>query len=595
MLSFAVYDLDGQPLPSFDLRSAYAFGPDDVAVQAAISFERGIIRCERPNTDSAGIALQMEVEAPDVASARDGATAPTLGRLLLKTALLPDSTDPYLLTLELARERIMSVLNKLEDWDIELPPDDPVAQEIEEARAAFSEALCAPQPARVEAGRRQQIAARAERLARRALALAIDTGERLAIIQTDRQLPARLSGALYERTLRHAERVTAEPVGPGVIVVPGGGGVVVPGSPALGCTLNPQLFNEALQRVVQATCDFIRLPMRWMEMEPGEGKYVFAPTDRWIEWAVRVAKLPVAAGPLVDFRPRTTPDWLYIWENDYETLRELVFEHVQTIVTRYRRTVSRWTVVSGLHVSADIKLSLEQALDLTRICVLLVKKLQPNAIVQVEIAEPWGEYYGRNRRAIPPIAYAEAVRQIGLPVDAFGLRIQMGAPQRGQAARDLLAFASLLDRYAQLEKPLAITALGMPSGMIPEPQRPLIDDDDGTPAERVPDPGRWHGPCSEGLQAEWLTQMIAIALARPYVESVCWQELCDPPAQPAPAGMPALHPEMALGGLIASSGAPKAGALRLQQVRQMIRERRSLLALMGPRGNGVLLRSGAIA
>src|SRR5262249_15174467 len=105
---------------------------------------------------------------------------------------------------------------------------------------------------------------------------------------------------------------------------------------AIGGAVNPSPFAEPPQRVLASACDLLGLPMRWLDMEPEEGKYSFTRTDRWIEWAVRTAKIPVVAGPVIDFRASSVPDWLYIWEHDYETLRELVYEHVKQIVTRYR-------------------------------------------------------------------------------------------------------------------------------------------------------------------------------------------------------------------------------------------------------------------
>src|SRR5690606_39936440 len=39
------------------------------------------------------------------------------------------------------------------------------------------------------------------------------------------------------------------------------------------------------------------------------------------------------------------------------------------------------------------------------------------------------------------------------------------------------------------------------------------------------DPGRWRGGWSPETQAQWLEAMGAIAMAKPYVHSVCWQEL----------------------------------------------------------------------
>ena len=62
-----------------------------------------------------------------------------------------------------------------------------------------------------------------------------------------------------------------------------------------------------------------------------------------------------------------------------DTLRELVYEHVRQIVTRYRRAVSRWIVASGLHVNESFGFTFEQLMDLTRVCMMVVRKLHPAA------------------------------------------------------------------------------------------------------------------------------------------------------------------------------------------------------------------------
>src|SRR5690606_4271962 len=127
-------------------------------------------------------------------------------------------------------------------------------------------------------------------------------------------------------------------------------------------------------------------------LEREEGRQNFAPTDRWVEWAVKRGKLPVVAGPIVDFSARSIPDWLYIWEHDYKTLREVTDEHINALVTRYRRGISRWVVCSGLNVNSDFNLRLEEIIDLTRLSVLTVRKLHPSAQITVEINHPFGEH-----------------------------------------------------------------------------------------------------------------------------------------------------------------------------------------------------------
>lgn len=561
MLSFAVYDNQG-PAREANLTSAYLFGGDDLPIPADIRFENGIIRCEKTTSDAAGLALQVRVQGPDGSD---------LGLLMLRTSLLPARPEPYLLSLELARHRIMLVLNKLEEWSLfDLPADHPILAQLDAAREQFTAALVAlchrdhstgtPRPA-------PESMLEANAAASRALGLALDASERLALLYAERTLKGRLDGSLYADAQERGDSVTADRIMPeNAVKSPDAAGVVLPNPPLIGCSINPANFSDGLARAVFASCDFVSMPMRWIDMEPTEGKYSFARTDRWIEWAVRSARLPVVAGPLIDFREIAVPEWLYIWEHDYETLRELVYEHIKTIVTRYRKTVTRWTVCSGLHVNDSFALSTEKMMDLTRICALLVRKLHPAAKVQLEIAQPWGEYFAHNRKSMPPRMYAELITQAGIGIDAYALRIQMGQPAPGRVTRDLAAISDLLDRFAELDKPIAITAVGVPSQPL---QPPAADrDGDGTvPQPPAPDPGYWRAPWSPELQARWLTQALSVMLGKPYVHSVCWQDLYDSPDADMPSG-----------GLMTDTGVAKPAAVALAELRKSIQLQRSPLS-----------------
>jgi len=572
MLSFAVFDESG-PAKSWPARLAHLQGAGDLPLQGTVTFSNGRLLCEKTTPETAQLVVQVHVDRPSLANSKPPLLTDTgLGVLSLKTCLLPDRDQPYLLNLELARHQIMEFLNKLEDWNlVDLPLDNPVLQEFELARRSFTAALVAQRheddtlasnpttnpasntPPTAKPHGHWDFSPQADRMARASLAQALDAGEKLAVLAAERQMPQRLSGEVYNKAVATMTSLTGEKPAPGVpLAVPGAGTCVVATPPVVGCAISPDVFSEPIQRTAAAISDFVVMPLRWIDMEPSEGKYNFTTTDRWIEWAVRVAKVPVAAGPLVDLRPHCVPEWLYIWENDYETLRELVHDHIQQIVTRYRRTVTRWTVCSGLHVNSNFKLSFEQIMDLTRICVLVVKKLHPAAKLQVEIAQPWGEYHAEVKRSIPPLMYAEAIVQSGLAVDSLGLRIQMGQPASGQSTRDLMSLSALIDRYAQLEKPLAISALGVPSIM---PQ--AIEGRDG---------GVWRSPWSETAQADWLARAATICLAKPSVQSVCWQELADG----------STRAEMTGGGLVTAAGVAKLAAPRLALVRKSLRENKPL-------------------
>lgn len=495
------------------LPGAYLIGPDSVPIAGEVVVDDGMIRCEKGTREAAAVALQIDLDAHRLRTLKqhdpiiDDIELRPLGVLTLQTCLLPDRDRPYLLGLELARHRIMLFLTKLEEWQaFEIPADSQIMRLLDKAREVFTHALViAGEPEKIE---------EAERLGYLALWTAIEASERFTLWQAERDTKARIDGSLY---LSIAEDPSlAKKAMP--LLHPGRGGVVLPNRPAVGASVSPSILDDATKQAIVGSCDFITMPMRWVELEPLEGEYAYTPTDRWIEWAIRTAKMPVVAGPVIDFRPHCVPEWLYIWENDYDTLRDLVYEHMKAVVTRYRRTVSRWTVCSGLHCGEHFKLDFQQMIDLTRICVLVVRKLHPRARVQVEIVQPWGGYHTSDRRSLPPLLYAEMLTQSGIPLDAFSLRVQMGSFEPGQDTRDLMAFGSMLDQYAMLDRPLAISGLGCPSGPLSPSEHP----------ENYAHPGNWRNNWSDSAQADWLSAYAGVALSKPYIDSVCWQELADP-------------------------------------------------------------------
>ena len=548
MLRFVSPDKSNQ-LSLQSLPGAYLLGPDSVPIAGEVVVESGIIHCEKGTREAAALALQVDLDEPRLTNIDpdwentpilNGIKLSPLGSWTLQTCLLPDRKRPYILALELARHRIMIFLTKLEDWQaFDLSPDSQPMKLFEIARKVFTKAL-------VASSEHNENIKEASRLGFHALWIALEACERLALEITRRDFSNRLNGQLYLSVSEDsAISKKSKPV-----LHPTRGGVVLPTKPAIGSVVSPSVLNDKTKAAVIESCDFISLPMRWVEMEPHEGEYAYTPTDKWIEWAIRTAKLPVVAGPVIDFRPQSVPEWLYIWENDYETLRELVYEHLKAIVTRYRRTVSRWTVCSGLHCGQHFKLDFQQMIDLTRICVLVVRKLHPRAKVQVEIVEPWGEYHTKDRQSLPPVLYAEMLTQSGIPIDSFSLRVQMGSYESGLSTRDLMSFSSMLDQYAMLDRPITISAFGSPAGAL----SPSKDQQD------FGDAGFWRQRWTPGAQADWMSAYGAIALSKPYVESICWHELADPNGAT----------EMRLGGLLDRRGDPRDAYTRLVELRRAI-------------------------
>lgn len=549
MLSFAVFDGDS-PASSWPLQHACLIGPGDVPCPGDVRFENGRIVGERNSQESTGLMLQFPVVLP-------GDPPRPLGLLTLDTCLLRSRKEPYLLSLELARRQIMQFLNRFEDWGMfDLSPTDPILEQFEAARRRFTAALVAQKHDDPTDRTRVTMSAEADRLAREALGLAVDAAERLALAHAEREFPRRVSGERYNNAVEIYRSVHQEtPPASASILVPGTVGVTLPTRPMVGVSVDPAQFTEPLQKVIQGSADFLVMPMRWIDMEPKEGEYAFATTDRWIEWAIRTAKVPVVAGPLIDFRPDVVPEWLYIWENDYETLRDLVAEHVRQIVTRYRRTVTRWTVVSGLHINRHFPMTIDQMIEMTRICVLVTRKLHPAAKVVVEVNQPFGEYLAYSRRALPPLAYVELLNQAGVGIDGVGLRVQLGRPGVGGSARDLMALSIMLDRFALLERPVYVTATGVPSQPLSDPSK----------EDAFRDAGWWRSPWSPETQAAFASDFTAMALSRPFVHSVVWQDLYDSTRKAR---------EMPFGGMMGPNGETKPVARSMMEMRRSIRDGR---------------------
>ena len=464
MLRFEVYR-NGAQARDVELSGAYLFGQDGIPVRADLISSDGIITCMKRVPGSCGLALLWE--------------AGSAGRFLLPTTRLPERSKAYNLNVELARAQMMHIAQKREDWGLfDYPDAKHLNKEFDDVRKGFIESLKAAE------------ATEAADLADKALAAGVTLGEKIALFHADIFV-----------TRRKASSAAASKT-------------------SFGCVADLFSMAESYQDRLREAFDFVSIPMPWKYTEPKERMHKFTQIDAWINWAARWNK-PIHAGPLLSFEPTMVPEWLYIWENDYDSLRELIYEHIQKVVKRYSKYVQVWNVVSGIHAHNTFNLNFEQLMEITRMSCLLVKKLAPNSQVMIDLVLPWGEYYARNQRTIPPLLYADMAVQSGVKFDAFGVQLYMGVPIDGMFVRNLLQISSLLDEFVTLGKAVHVTTCQVPSSISAD----MWDAWGGQ--EAVPKAGMWHAPWSQRLQAEWLQAFYRIGISKPYVESICWRDLAD--------------------------------------------------------------------
>jgi len=500
MLKFLVYD-EGEPAGHWPLRNVHLLGSDGNPMRCNASFEEGTIIVEKREAGSAALGLQHPVGK--------------LGEMTLQTCLLPESDEPYILALELARHRLMTLYQKLEDWGMfELSDRHPVAQKVGQSREQFIEALCL----------QKDEPTRAAQLAQQALETALDGSEELALAHSQLMMNRKRSGGT----------LADFPVG---------------------CGMPVGQHNDRLRATLAEHFDFMQLPTRWKTLAPEEeGGYEWELLDSWVQWASR-HRLPVIGGPLVRFEPGELPDWLYIWEHDYDTVRDLVYEHIERLVTRYRDAIRSWHVVSGLHVNRHFPLTFDQIVDLTRMATSQVKQLAPRAQVVVELREPFGEYYSANQRSIPALTYVDLLLQSGIKFDALSLELLMGQAKPGQYVRDLMQLSQVLDLYGSLGKPLQVT-FGVPSQPV---TREMITASDQASEPVDDNAGQWRKKWSASVQGHWLEAAMQIAVSKPFTEAVAWKDLLDHPAMQLP-----------LAGLLNEDWQPKAAFKRLVNFRKQM-------------------------
>lgn len=496
MLRFSVVENGSDPI---DLSGAYLVGTDSVPLRADIRFENGEIVCEKRTAGPAALALVWPVEG--------------VGRLLLETARLPERDRPYHLHREMARGHLMRLTQKREDWglldDASLPD---LARHLSEARAQFVESVKTDDPLEA-AGHADE-----------ALRLAIQSAERMTVGYAE---------ALLQR--RHQI-----------------GGF---GRRTFGCGIDLSNTTDAYRNLLVDAFDFAYVPIHWRDIEPREQEIVWDRIDPWIDWLSK-RRIPIRMGPLVSFHEDHLPDWTFIWENDFETIRDLTFNHIRRVVSRYSSFVQSWEVISGIHCDNSFHFNFEQLMELTRMAAAVCKQISPRSQSIVRLRALWGEYYARNQRSIPPILYADMAVQSSVAFDAFGLDLSFGLAADGYFMRDMFQVSSMLDRLAGLGKPFHIAALAVPASNAG--QRSASDGNTLTVARG----GVWHGKWDEMMQAEWTKQIIEIALSKAFVETVCWNSLADRDAAAIPNS-----------GLVTASLKPRPAYEVVRRIRRQISRR----------------------
>jgi len=449
---------NGQPLDRFDVSGGYLFGADGAGIRRSrVVFDNGLLQCIKPTSESAALALLWPVEG--------------FGRILLPTTCLPERERAYCLNVEVARARLMQIINRREEWSI-----FDSSQELEELSHQAQELF-------VKAIQRIRDPAVASQLADKSLRRAMVLSERLTLAHAETLLKARRKAKAFGRG-------------------------------CLGCRVDLDLVDRPgyLERLVQIA-GYAVVPTSWARLEPSGGEYDFSVLDRVIN-RLSGQRLILGAGPLLSFSRSELPTWLAQGQMSFEQIREAAYRYVAAVVSRYSRRIHRWFLVSGLNATNDLAFTVEQVREIINAAALAVKAVNSRAFRIIEVTSPWGEYYATMPNTISPIGFMDMLVQSGIGFEAFAVQLRFGKDQPGLHVRDLMQVASLLDLYSLLGKPIFVTGIEAPSM---QGQGPFD----------VEVAGFWHKPWDQVRQAVWLEDLCIVALGRPWVEAVAFEHLAD--------------------------------------------------------------------
>jgi hypothetical protein len=423
------------------------------------------------------------------------------GLVTLSTATLMERPKPYYLPLELARGKIGQIRNQLGEWQaIGLAISDEINELMADAVAFFAQAAV------VEHGSKQS-----NRLSERAICEALKAADLLAASYAEQVIGVRKRGGQRLRSV-------------------------------LGADLGATAPEKSLAQQFLAAFNAANIPLSWRQIEPSQGHFNWEASDAQARWACG-GMLRVFAGPLLRFAPQSLPDWLELYEGDFESLLDAVSEFIQAAVARYRGKVDVWQCAGRINGCDALSLSDEEKIRLVARTVELVRKTDPEAPVLVSFDQPWGEYLNRREMDFPPLHFADALVRANLGVSGLVLEINMGYYPGGSMTRDPLEFGRLLDHWSLLGVPL-LAAISAPSDWGPDPL---------ATREAAVTPEGWR---AEG-QAEWVTRLVPLLLAKPCVQGVLWNQLCD--------GEPHEFPH---GGLFDPQAAAKPALARLAAIRK---------------------------
>lgn len=469
-----------------EVHAGFLTGADGRVFPTRIELLDNVVGCRRTSSESVKFHVVWPVEG--------------FGRIVVSTASLPESDEAYLLTVELARGKIVQVRNQAAQWELaglKIPPE-------------FAGPLRAAQRTFFQAASSQDRPNEACVLANQAIQLACMAADLLTRSYAAQSLAGRL------------QRFGSLPI-------------------SIGCELQGALPPPATHVLYGTLFNTSTVSVPWKVIESIEGEYNWSLTDEQLDWC-ESQKLMVRGGPLLDLGTNSLPEWLTRWEHDILNLQSFVCDFVETAISRYQGRIRVWEICTRMNTGGAMALNEETRLTLTARVLDVARQVDEEAQLILRIDQPWGDYQSRGQHRLSPLQVVDALIRAGVGLSGVNLELAMGYKPYGSAQRDLLECSRLIDNWTVLDVPIYVT-LVCPSS--------LGNDSLASPDIKI-NPRQCSSMDQEVYQAQWIDRLLELLVAKPRVAGVFLPHFSD--------GSPHEFPHA---GLLQADGSPKLATERI--------------------------------
>jgi len=439
------------------LQRIYVAGMEEIPWSTRAEWVGDELVVERSISDSGSVYVPWRIDR--------------FGTRVLSTSTLMERERPYLLEVELARGLIQRIRTRLFLWEmLGLDTSQSLKDRLQAATREFALAATS-----------QQEPAEASVAANRAIASAFSVAEDLVASYAQQAIAGR-------------QKQTPVPV-------------------LMGVNLSPETPSVEVRRQLVEACNIVQLPISWRIIEQREGKRDWKATDEQLAWAQK-AGLKVSAGPLLQMDDLGMPDWMVLWEGDFDNLAQQMLDHVRAVVTRYAGRVHLWHVSSRVNTGKLMSLEEEQRLHLVAQALDVVRQIDSRTPMVVSFDQPWAEYLAHQNEDLAPLHYADALVRADLGISGFGLEINAGYFPGGSGHRATFELGRLLDQWSTWGLPLMIN-LSTASAATTDPLAKSTAEIE-LASHQAADP-----------QREWAASVLPLLLARSTVQVILWNQLND--------------------------------------------------------------------